>query len=380
MIHSAFHTTTILKTPFAELLPPLSTDERAALKLRINDEGGVHDPALISESNEMLDGHNRYRIDKGCPTKVIRGSGKWSTAEKKAFVIRCNLGRRNLSPDQRTEALKTCKSIALELKQENKTQAHVAKLLGVKQAAVSRWLTPIIPGNKRRKTAPDSRVKLSQDAKKELTKRVKAGESQAQVAADFGVTQQHVSKVAKATAAPKKKPAKKVTGQYDVIVIDPPWPMKIVERDCRPNQVEMPYPTMSEEKLEQLTIPSAKDCHVWLWTTHKFLPMAIRLLDHWKLKYICTFVWHKPGGFQPVGLPQYNCEFALYARRGSPKFKTTKAFNLCFNAPRGEHSEKPEEFYETLRRTTSGRRLDMFNRREIKGFHGWGDEATSRPN
>ncbi len=165
-------------------------------------------------------------------------------------------------------------------------------------------------------------------------------------------------------------------GKYDTIVIDPPWPTEMIKLKARPNQVGFQYPTMTEHELEALKIPVAKDCHVWLWTTHRFLPMAFRLLASWELKYVCTFVWHKGNGYQPIGLPKYNCEFALYARHGAPAFVDLKKFSVCFKAKQGAHSEKPGEFYDLVRRVTHGRRLDMFNRRKISGFEGWGKEAA----
>ena len=131
-------------------------------------------------------------------------------------------------------------------------------------------------------------------------------------------------------------------GKYDVAIIDPPWPMEKIDRDVRPNQAEVDYRTMDEDGLrtfgETIKAIAADDCHLFLWATQRFLPLAFRLIDEWGFRY-GGFVmgWHKPGGFQPVGLPQFNLEHVVYGRRGLPAFVDTKAFPACFDGARREH-------------------------------------------
>jgi len=209
----------------------------------------------------------------------------------------------------------------------------------------------------------------------ELWEKAKAGDVSISAAYKDVKKQERKAAVVEKLTSIESIEAKELKGEYDVIVIDPPWPMQKIDRDERPNQTAFDYPVMSETELSVMEMPAGDDCHMWLWTTHKYLPMALRLVNDWGFKYVCTFVWHKPGGFQPFGLPQYNCEFAIYCRKGSPIFLDTKAFPVAFNEPRGKHSEKPEGFYDVVRRVTGGRRIDIFNRRKIDGFDVWGKEA-----
>ena len=75
--------------------------------------------------------------------------------------------------------------------------------------------------------------------------------------------------------------------QYACVVIDPPWPIKKIQRKVRPNQVEMDYPVMSVDEIKELDIPSLlmADAWVFLWTTQKYFPVSFNILDVWGLKY-----------------------------------------------------------------------------------------------
>lgn len=371
-----------------QTMPPLSDDEFSALKADIKARG-VQVPIEYDEDGNVLDGHHRLKaveqlITEGFsvadPPQIVRTG--LSEPEKRAHARALNLARRHLDQAQKRAA------IAAQIKDTpERSDRQIAAGLGVSNKTVSTARQDLEANGEVCKlhttTGKDGvvqpRAKPPQTKVEIVTAKVARGELSVMDAARQIAQETREAKKTAIVERLETVAAREIdapTGLYDVIVIDPPWPMQKIERDVRPNQVAFDYPTMEEDELAELTIPADTDCHVWLWTTHKFLPMALRLLDSWELKYVCTFVWHKPGGFQPIGLPQYNAEFAIYARKGSPSFIDTKAFPTCFNAPRGVHSEKPEEFYEVVRRVTCGRRLDMFNRREIEGFKGWGKEST----
>lgn len=348
---------------------------------------GQQVPIVVCDG-AILDGRNRYAAcqEAGVEprTEDYTGDDPWT------FAWSLNAERHHMEPGQKAALrLRWAKDRDdWEAAQRKRHAEANAKRTGRPRKGEERKSLPTLektfeptaPNHAHRELAREAGVSPA-TAQKAITVEKEAPELFAKVCAGEVTLNQAVKEVGRERARARLDDvsaieAKAASGVYDVIVIDPPWPMRKIERDVRPNQSEFDYPTMDEDELAALTIPCADAAHVWVWTTHRFLPMALRLLNKWDLKYVCTFVWHKPGGFQPIGLPQYNCEFALYCRRGAPVFLDTKALPACFDAPRGKHSEKPSEFYDVVRRVTAGRRLDMFNRRPIEGFDGWGKETA----
>jgi N6-adenosine-specific RNA methylase IME4 len=340
----------------ANLFPMMKPEELGDLVADVK-KNGLIEPIVLYEE-KILDGRNRYLA---CGEAGIKPHYDYYRGDDPlGLVISKNLHRRHLNETQRAVVA----SRIANMKQGERTDIQPsANWQKVSQQDAADQL------NVGSRTV--ARVKQVEREAPELMPKLESGE----MTVNQAITQIKKAEVIANLESVEVQEAKEIQGVYDVIVIDPPWPMEKIERDVAPNQVKFDYPTMTEAELADLHIPYADDCHIWLWTTHKHLPMALRLLNCWGMKYVCTFVWHKPGGFQPFGLPQYNCEFALYARKGSPEFIDFKDFMLCFDAPRNGHSVKPDKFYDLVRRVTAGRRLDMFNRRSIDGFDGWGKEA-----
>jgi N6-adenosine-specific RNA methylase IME4 len=166
-------------------------------------------------------------------------------------------------------------------------------------------------------------------------------------------------------------------GQYNTIVIDPPWPMQKIEREERPNQgLALDYPIMSLEEIEALPIPTlmAPDgCHVYLWVTQKYLPAGLDLFRAWGVTYQCLLTWVKPTGMTPYSW-MYNTEHVIYGHVGNLKLQRL-GLKLSFEAPVVRHSQKPDAFYERVLAASPEPRLEMFSRIARPGFTAWGNEA-----
>jgi N6-adenosine-specific RNA methylase IME4 len=372
--------------PLANIFPLIEGAEFDALVHDIRANGLRENIVLLDGA--ILDGRNRYRacLIAGTQPRTVEYFGD----DPVSFVVSLNLRRRHLDESQRAiVAAKLANmrqgnfSKAANLPVSPVSQSSAADMLNVSERTVRSARTVIDEGAPELVEAVEhGRVSVSAASdlatlpKQQQTEIVARGEKEILEAAKQIRAER--AEVRKAELAIVKERAPSLpTDTYDVIVIDPPWDMQKIERDVRPNQVAFDYPTMSEEELAEFDVPSisADDCHLFCWTTHKFLPSALRLVEAWGFRYVMTMVWHKPGGFQPIGLPQYNCEFALYARKGSPRFVDTKSFFACFEAPRREHSRKPDEFYDVIRRVTDGRRIDVFSRENRDGFEQFGNEA-----
>lgn len=369
--------------PYSEIFPLLSDSELGKLAEDIRAHG-LREPIWTYEG-QILDGRNRWRA---CEMAGVahRPTREYDGLDPIGFVVSLNLHRRHLNERQR--AMVAAKIATLQDGQradlvEGVPIGTASELLNVSERSVKRArevrhdgapeLISIVERGRVSVSAAADVAGLPIERQKEIVAR---GEREILEAAKQIRTERATVRRAeieelrtKALAVPPP------SGQYRTVVIDPPWQTAKFERDCRPNQTgDLDYPTMTYEELSAFELPMADECHVYVWTTQKHLPAAFDLLEGWRLSYVFTMVWHKPGGPQPFELPQYNCEFVLFARKGSMAFLDTKQFFTCFNAPRREHSRKPDEFYDLVRRVSPGPHIDIFSREKREGFEQYGNE------
>ena len=171
--------------------------------------------------------------------------------------------------------------------------------------------------------------------------------------------------------------------RYNVIVVDPPWPVKKLTHRERPKQTTMDYSTMSVEQIKELPVNtlSKHSCWCFLWTTQKYLFDAKPILEQWGFHHLITMVWEKTYG-RSAGMPlfgfRYNAEFILVGYKTKPElWPKRKLIPAVFAAENIRHSQKPDRFYEMIE-VLGEKRIDLFARQKRTGWDAVGFDIDGK--
>lgn len=168
--------------------------------------------------------------------------------------------------------------------------------------------------------------------------------------------------------------------KFKTLYVDPPWQqpmMPILKR--RPHTAKaLPYKTMSLAEIQALNVGQLADvgCHLWLWTTNKFLHPAFHIIEAWGFKYMMTITWVKKSG---CGIYfASTTQHLLFAYYKKCYFNRARYRPTHFiTPPPRRHSQKPDEAYELIEAISEPPRLELFARKQRQGWSVWGNEVES---
>ncbi len=169
-------------------------------------------------------------------------------------------------------------------------------------------------------------------------------------------------------------------GKFELIYLDPPWKYEL-ELEGSP-----PYKTMTlEEMKEQIILPFAKNCVMFMWVTNPKLEEALELIRHWGFTYKTNIVWVKQkNGKIQQGTGYYvkgSHELLLIATKGSPGVppEASRIPSVVFAERTSKHSEKPKIFYEIIEKMYPvKKKIELFSRHKRNDWESWGDEVDDR--
>jgi len=172
------------------------------------------------------------------------------------------------------------------------------------------------------------------------------------------------------------------TKRFTTLVADPGWKFG----DKLPGKTRgasKRYRTQTVDQICAMSIPSmADDAILFLWRVSAMPQEALDVARAWGFTPKAELVWIKSSPGSSVGLAfgmgryvRAAHETCIIATRGrAHTLIRDKAIRSVFFAPRGEHSEKPEEFYRIVERLVPGPYAELYGRRVREGWSVWGDE------
>lgn len=201
--------------------------------------------------------------------------------------------------------------------------------------------------------------------------------------------------------------------RYRTVVVDPPWDYGQKAAPWR-SSTKAPYRLMSIEEIASLPVPelSTDTAHLYCWAVLPLMAEAYDVVRGWGFTPATLLTWCKAGPGLGGGF-RGNTEHLIVARRGFPETTNptcarcggrVRGSRKCgcpdpawrhkgkpvgelirpfsdvaggtwYEAPRGEHSAKPELFLDLAERMSPEPRVELFARRDRLGWETWGDES-----
>lgn len=176
--------------------------------------------------------------------------------------------------------------------------------------------------------------------------------------------------------------------KYDVVLADPPW--DYYGSPSKWAAAGKFYPLMKDEELLQFPMKGwlSDPGVLFLWSTGPRLDLAVRCIESWGLSYRgVAFVWVKTKqdgtpikaqGVRPSIIKPLT-EFVLMAStvaKGRPLPINDESVVQTVLAPRGKHSEKPDEVQERIEQLYPYlTKVELFARKTRPGWDHWGNEV-----
>jgi N6-adenosine-specific RNA methylase IME4/ParB-like chromosome segregation protein Spo0J len=373
----------------ADLFPLIEGEEFDALVDDIR-QYGQHEPVVLYQ-DQILDGRNRYRA---C---LAAGVACWfeeyDGEDPLAFVVSLNLKRRHLNESQR--AMVAAKLATLHDGQradlvEGLPIGRASDLLNVGERSVARArevqdrgapeLQRAVERGEVSVSAAADVATLPVAAQREIVAR---GEREILAAAKEIRSEKakeryaaRVTRIARVSAANTPLTSER---RYSVIYADPPWDYEVYnETSGSARTAAEHYPTMKLEEICSLPVAdiATDDAVLFLWATAPHLQQSFDVLAALGFEYKTNAVWvkHAQGlGFFVRG----QRELLLIATRGDiPCPLPENRPPSVIEAPRREHSRKPDEAYELIERMYPDLpKIELFARGQRSGWSVWGNQA-----
>jgi len=359
-------------------LPVLSKTEKESLRESIQKHG-VKNRILILLDGRIMDGFHRWEISQELKVDCPHDFVDLNDDDAFALGIVLNVARRQLSFEQIKDIRERQKRIALELRNQGKTQEEVAKIVGVTHQTVDQWENNNVSNASTcnaYNVALDCRLKLPKGAQETIIERYKKGETQEQIAANFKIARPRVSQIIqkaekvqrqqrqaisrlKVDAIIKHKDAVEFLNSIsdksvDLLLTDPPYSTEIKNLDAFVDS----WLYLALEKLKD-TGQAYIFIGAYAWELRTYLNAVKKVETRFGEPQILVWTYKNTLGPDKQNGYSLNWQAILYLRAPkAPKLNETQLINkLCvqeFNAPDGRSGtryhrwEKPLELAKRL--------------------------------